>query len=516
MATLVPVDHDPFAQPVPKMVPVDHDPFAGGAGVDASKVSFGAPTLGKPVDTRKISYTDPGFTPNKPASQYTDADFAKTGAAGLPISPKVKGLVKNFTQDIMEAPQFPVKAVAGIVNAPDTVKAGIELGKGMVTTPLGFIPGVSEIATGKSAAENWETNPGVGAMLAVPALKGGKALVKGAANKAVEMVTGPSIEKIVSDGIEKGIRPGVEGNRTHAQQKSYMEKATEAVKSIIGNRDKLTLTDEFGEPITTLPKTLKQFSQSIDQTKHHIYEQYNKLAEQAGEQGASVPLNDAVIELQNFASTRQIKDLAPEVATYAEGVAERLSKSGTYSPAETQNAIKLLNNSLDSFYKDPSPATAAKAQVDALVVNHLRKALDSAIDSATGEAYQPLKNQYGALKSIERDVNRRSIIDARKQAGGGADGFFDAWTGAELAGGVLSHNPAMMAKAIAGRLYRGIIRNRNNPNRAVRRMFEGVDSALTKEKTRGLPEDVRPIEPGTGELVPKRNRRKARREFLEE
>lgn len=496
------------AQSTPKFVPVDHDPFASGAGIDASKVSFGTPKMGKPVDTRKISYTDPGFTPNKPASQYTDADFANTGAAGIPISPKVKGFVKNFTQDVMEAPQFPVKAAAGIVNSPDTVKAGIDLGKSMVTTPLGFVPGVSEMATGKSATENWETNPGVGAMLAVPAIKGGKAVVQGGVGKIADMIAGPDINQTVTIGMEKGVRPSTQGMNTFEQQQAYMGKATDAVKTIIENRDKLNLTDEFGEPIADLPQNLKQFSQAISQTKQHIYDQYNRLAESAGEQGATIPLDAAVSELQNFAKTKGVVDFSPDLSKYADDLASRLSERGAYTAPEAQAAVQQLNSSLEAFYKNPSYESASRAGVDSMVVNHIRKALDSAIDQSTGEAYQPLKNQYGALRAIERDVNQRALVDARKNAKGLID-FSDIYTAGELVHGILTGNPALIGKATFARGLKERIKALNNPNRHIKQMFQKVDKSVTREKNAALPEDVRPQEPGAPPLTIYRRRKAA-------
>jgi hypothetical protein len=87
----------------------------------------------------------------------------------------------------------------------------------------------------------------------------------------VALATGKSAEQQVDSaikrGVEKAIRPQVAGKRTDPQIKQYYQRATDAVKNIISNRDNLVLTTAEGDIVRgELPQSLNQFSEAIDQT----------------------------------------------------------------------------------------------------------------------------------------------------------------------------------------------------------------------------------------------------------
>lgn len=282
----------------------------------------------------------------------------------------------------------------------------------------------------------------------------------------------------VERGIQKSIRPGVEGKRTFGQAQRYYTKAKDAISSIIDNKDSLRLTDEFGDVVQgTLPKNLKQFSQAIEQTKKNIYGKYNQLAVTTGKAGGKVELNPIAQELSKITASKPLADNAPDVVRYASERMDALAKRGAYSTEEAQEAITILNNSLESFYKNPSYDTASKAYVDSLIVNNMRKNLDDVIEKATGAEYQALKNEYGALKTIERDVNRRAIVDARKNTKGLVD-FTDVLSGDKAVVGIMTMNPVAVGEAAAMKTISGLLKMANDPNRIVKNMF------LQAEKTK--------------------------------
>jgi hypothetical protein len=116
------------------------------------------------------------------------------------------------------------------------------------------------------------------------------------------------------------------------------------------------------------------------------------------------------------------------------------------------------------------------------VVNKLRSSLDGVIDQATGADYQGLKNTYGALKTIERDVNRRAIVDARKNIRGLID-FSDIFSGSQVVHGIMAMNPSVVAAGFTAKMISNTIKWINDPNRIVKNMFGDAEAIMQKSRT---------------------------------
>jgi hypothetical protein len=343
------------------------------------------------------------------------------------------------------------------------------------------------------AAKDLEAVVNIASLL--PISKGGQVAVAGAKEGALIgrdlaafglRKTPQTIEKgiagAVQTGIEKGIRPSVAGKSTAGQARQYFAKATDAVQNIVKNRNNLQFTNDAGEIITgQLPKNLREFSQAIDQTKRGIFDQYNAMALKAGQQEVSVDLQNTVKELAKAANDKILLDHDPGVAKYAADYAARLAERGSYTAVETQDAISALNRSLESFYKNPSYETASRAYIDSLVVNNLRNSLDTVIETSVGAGYKDLKRSYGALKAIEKDVNHRAMVDARKNAKGLID-FSDIFTGSTAVHGILTMNPALVGEAATAKGIANLYKKLNDPNRHVRKMFANAEKLMTRRE----------------------------------
>jgi hypothetical protein len=294
------------------------------------------------------------------------------------------------------------------------------------------------------------------------------------------------VDTIINKGVDKGIRPGVAGNRTFKQSEGYHRKAQHAVKTIVENKDALKLTDEFGEPVQGLPKNLRQFSQSIDQTKSNIFRQYDEMAKTAGESGAKVDLGGIPAELLKVANNKSLQLAAPDAAAYAQKRAQSFqnvnaatdgvttTRNNFLAAEQAQEVIAMFNQSLESFYKNPSYDTASKAYIDSLIVNNLRKELDSVIEKSAGPGYQQLKNAYGSLKAIEKDVAQRAIVDARRNVKGLLD-FSDVFSGSQVVGGLISMNPATVGTGVTAKIIANLYKIKNDPNKIIENMFREVD-----------------------------------------
>jgi hypothetical protein len=307
--------------------------------------------------------------------------------------------------------------------------------------------------------------------------KEGKAIASDI-RQASKIALNPTEEAIQSDIVEmftKSIKPTAK--KTIAQTQRYENDVVGALKTIKANADDLNIEDEFGEIIVgRTPTSINELAQAVDRTKTLVFNQYNDIATRAGGQGAIVDTKPVIGELLKVSQNRALQITNPEVIRYAEGWAKRLEGLGELDTQTAQEIIKNLNNSLKSFYRNPTYESASKASVDAGIANIFRRELDSVIQNTTGEEYQALKNQYSALSAIENDVVRAATRDARKNVKGLLD-YTDIFTGGQMVGGILSLNPAMFTKGAIERGFKEYIKFLNDPNRAIGNMFDLLDTS---------------------------------------
>jgi len=288
-------------------------------------------------------------------------------------------------------------------------------------------------------------------------------------------------EEVVQQGVielfQKSIKPTAK--KTLAQGQKYENDVVNALKTIKANVDNLNIEDDLGELIARTPQTINELSQALDQTKRLVFNQYDNLARRAGIGGATIDAKPIAEEVLKVAQNKALQITNPELIKYAEGWAERLTALGTVDTQTTQEIIKNLNNSLSAFYKNPTFEAATRVSIDSGIANNFRKALDDAIEGATGQQYQALKTQYGSLKAIENDVVRAAMRDARKNAKGLLD-YTDIFTSGQMVGGILSLNPAMFTKGAVERGFKEYFKFLNDPNRAVGNMFDLLETSTVQ------------------------------------
>jgi len=385
--------------------------------------------------------------------------------------------VKAVTPEpIKEALGGAVEAVAGT----EPVQKGVEAyGQFKEQNPelAGNIEAVGNIAT---------VIPGVG-VGAKGVKEGAKAVAKGAkiageatatgaklAKEAVEQAFTPSeaaVDKFISESFNKAIKPSMAGKNTVGASDKFQNQALNAVKTIAANKENLKFVTPDGDEVVGLPTSIRQFAESVDQTKKSIFDQYSTLAREAGDAGAEVDLGNVAKELDAVIENKALQISNPEAIQYAKSIKERLESGGAVDASTAEQLIKNYNSSLESFYRNPSYETASRAAIDAAVVNNIRKDLDAVIENLTGEKYQALKNQYASLKAIEKDVVKRANMEARKNTVGLID-YADIFSGGDIVGGILSLNPALFAKGVAQKGIKEVFKFMNDPNRAIKKMFE--------------------------------------------
>jgi hypothetical protein len=189
------------------------------------------------------------------------------------------------------------------------------------------------------------------------------------------------------------------------------------------------------------------------------------------------PVSSRIRSIANDLTTR---DVNPDLVTYINRWADRLEKRAAYSPSEAQDVIKEINGRLKNFYKNPSKTSTAHPDVDAKVVSLLREALDDTIARTEGPGYQDLKNKYGALAEMERDMARAALNFAKREPGGGILGrIADVASVDQLLHAVWQLDPTALAVGTGIRGFRQFTNWYRNPNRAVKQIFDAAENART-------------------------------------
>jgi hypothetical protein len=325
---------------------------------------------------------------------------------------------------------------------------------------------------------------GIGGKLASNIEKG---VVKSVADAG--KVTPEIADKAIQRGISKGIKPTVVGKKTLSRFEGFYDKANEAVKTIAENKNLIKIVDENGE-IVSHPRTAGEMAQAVDQAKKLIYKQYHDMAIAAGDAGAQFDVTPVLAKLDEVSGDLKYN---PQIRDYAQNLKKEIEEIHGQSPEVVEERIKDLNSSLTGFYE--GRVGKAKAQVDASVAQLMREELDNKIVGAVGEGYQGLKNKYGALKAIEKEVNHRAIVNARKANKGLID-LTDIFTGGDLAAGILTMNPLLLARGAAGKAIMESYKIFNNPEKQIDKMFRTVYKLPVNESLGDLkPTGIKPVKP---------------------
>jgi hypothetical protein len=389
------------------------------------------------------------------------------------------------------------QAIKGVGTAVKGAKVGEKL---LPKIGTGALRGATEGGIGGTmigAAQPLQENQGLGETLKGAVFGGLTGAAFGGALGATAPAVGSGARKVISpltkkfepletkvsnaikEGVDKGIKPSFAGRKTLAAQEKYYKKADEAIRTI--NEYKPTITTEDGLSVVRNPENRKELLDAIGQAKTKIYQEYNNASRQAGKQGITFNGNNTINELMRVSNDLSY---SPQIRDYAKSFIPEISELRGQSPEIIEARMGELNESLANWFANRTDKV--KARVDVSVANLMKSELDDIVENATGAEYEALKSKYGSLKEIEKDVGRQVMAEARKANKGLVD-FTDVFTGGDLVGGVLSLNPAQIARGLAGRGIKEIYKYLNNPNRYIKKMFNSVGRYLPEKIKQGLP-----------------------------
>jgi len=303
--------------------------------------------------------------------------------------------------------------------------------------------------------------------------------IKGAVTKA-RAIKPEVLDSNISAQYQKAIRPSVSGTAGSYKQFTKANKnAAEGVYDIVKAKDRgeLALGDEMAGqvPANKLPESVQEHLQAISQSKANTFKKYDSMKKEAGEAGATVTLAPYANELRVAASDAVLNDLRPQTAKYMMDQAAILENRGVYTPEQAQTAISTLNKDVESFYRNPTPDLAGKIAVDASIVKYLRKTLDDAITAEQGTGYQALKNEYGRLTAMEKEAGHRARVAGRAAPASLIDAVGGYLGSGELVSGILSMNPALIAKGGTMLALKNYIKRINSPDFQIKQMYKTAD-----------------------------------------
>lgn len=355
--------------------------------------------------------------------------------------------------------------------------AGSEVGKSVGNAITGIVSFYNDLKEKDPAtAADLAAIVNIASILPLPPLKtmAGTA-ISGLKSKLPKIALGTAqkdFDTVVAQGMAKGVKPQFRGAMATSTValKEYNMKASSAVKSIIDIQDSLQYTDDAGDAIAKgkLPSNNSEYTQAISQAKKQIYDEYSSATQAATGEGITVQLDDVVEKLIEYAEN-PVNQLSGAAKTkYALKMAERLSAQGDLNPTQVEELIQILNKSLAPSYA--TKTTKGVAEVDLSIANILRDNLDNVVTGSTGVEYQELKNAYGALKAIEKDVGHRALVEARKNSKGLSD-LTDIFTGGDVIAGAIGHNPALIARGLTGKGIQWYYKFATSPDANIMRMF---------------------------------------------
>jgi hypothetical protein len=289
------------------------------------------------------------------------------------------------------------------------------------------------------------------------------------------------ISETLSTRFRQTMKPGRQGQqpgqRGIDQQNMRITTAADTIieaKDSLRYRDPKDLTGQSFLPGPgRLPRTLGEFAQTIEFLKSEIFKQYDYLAKQVGGQGARIDLGPTIAKLRELATRPEIGDINAPIRQQALEMAETWAQRGSYSPEEAQNVIQSLNAQLrnhlsgkatQEIYSHPTLMNEVR---DTLLTN-----LNQTMEGALGGSpqYASLRNRYGALTSIERDVGNALGRQLSRTPGK----FEKAFNWAEVGGLALSgmhFDPKIFGSVVAADLGKRAWTYLNSENRAVSQMF---------------------------------------------
>lgn len=301
------------------------------------------------------------------------------------------------------------------------------------------------------------------------------------------------IKKEASWYIEKSIKPTVKWKQNQVAYDKFVDDTLDVTDYMSKNKKILEYTDDAWNVVRwELPNNLRETSEALWNMKKYIYDQYNDIAKKAWDAGARVNLNKLYNKLDdlerevwpNLANTSLVK----EIERFKNQLLQYTDDAWTIAIKDAQDTMQYYNKLLDAYFKNPW-AYANDASKNIVVAN-LKRGLADAVDdslddvlnksinngSTASEQYRYWKQLYSKIKTIEDEVSKRALVEARKNAKWLSTDIIDALAWGDIVEWLLTQSPTGFAKWAVMKAINAYNKYLNNPNTQIKNLFNLVDS----------------------------------------
>lgn len=299
-----------------------------------------------------------------------------------------------------------------------------------------------------------------------------------------------NVRKEAEQYINKSIKPTVKWKMNQADYNKFIDDTLDIVDLMDKNKWILQYTDDAWNAVKwQMPTNMRETSETLWNLKKVLYDQYNEIAKQAGDAGARVNMNKAFQQLDDLS-----KDISQNIAnpqtkniidTYKDALLQYTDDAGTIAIEDAQKLTQDFNKQLTAFFKNPNMNDVSKNSIVAQLNKWTKDAINDSIDdvldnsikngSSASSQYTQLKSFYGKIKTIEDEISKRALVEARKNAKGLSSTILDSLSWWEFTSAVLSLDPVKAGKAWVMNLISRYYNYVNNPNTQLNNLFKLVE-----------------------------------------
>lgn len=303
-----------------------------------------------------------------------------------------------------------------------------------------------------------------------------------------------SIRKEAEWYIDKSIRPTVKWKQNQVAYDKFMDDTLDVTDYMSKHKDILQYTDDAWNVVKEkLPTNLNQTRETLGNMKKHIYDTYNKIAQDAWDAWARVDLNKVFNQLDDLADDAASNIANPWLKSviewYKNQLLEYSDDLGRISIEDAQKLTQNYNKILDAYFKNPwAYANDTSRNIVIAQMNRwVKDAIDDSIDdvmnasikngSKASETYKYYKQLYGKIKTIEDEVSKSALREMRKNTKGISSQVIDALAWEKLVEWLLTQNPTSLFKSLTMKAIDSYNKYLNSPNTQINNLFKLVDKA---------------------------------------
>lgn len=298
-----------------------------------------------------------------------------------------------------------------------------------------------------------------------------------------------SFRKEAEEYINKSIKPTVKGKMSQADYNKYIDDTLDVANFMDKNKWLVQYTDDAWEVVTgKLPTNMRETSEALWNLKKTLYDAYNDIAIKAWEKGARVNMNKAFSQLDDLERDVSQNIANPQTKTiidnFKKALLEYTDDAGTISIEDAQKLTQDFNKQLTAFFKNPNMNDVSKNSIVAQLNKWTKEAINDSIDDVLDESiskwgnmsqyYKDLKWMYGKIKTIEDEVSKRALVEARKNTKWLSQTVLDSLAWGEFTDAILTANVGKLWKSAIMKAIWKYYKYVNDPNVQLNNLFKLV------------------------------------------